>query len=87
MDDKIVEINLEVAKPIDVNLEKISNLAEITLKKAKILLNRASGEDSVDLVNLMNSIRSSMEVEDLESIESALNELTDLVYYLELSPP
>lgn len=86
MGDEVIEINLNSTNPLDANLEKLLNLAELTVKKAKTLLHCAVGEDSEDLISLMNSVENYMETQDAEGVETALNELTNLVYYLELSP-
>lgn len=82
--------------------EKISNLfdeepprasenhlatdANNLLKKGELLLAQIEGEDQSDLIDLMETVRDTLKTQNQDSLKVAIQELTDLLYYLELSP-
>jgi molecular chaperone DnaK len=60
--------------------------AQSALKRAESLLEKVEGEDSSDLINLMENVRDNLHAADVRLLETAVTELTDLMYFLELSP-
>lgn len=62
------------------------NRAQIALKKAEALLEKVDGEDCSDLINLMETVRDNLNADDAAALEASVTELTDLIYFLELSP-
>ena len=46
-------------------------------------MEKAGEEDREDLVDLIELIKDALQTEDSEALKKAMDELTDLVYYLE----
>ncbi len=57
--------------------------ANALIKKAEQLMEKAGEEDREDLVDLIELIKDALQTEDSEALKKAMDELTDLVYYLE----
>lgn len=57
--------------------------AQALIEKAESLITNASDEDREDLVNLVEMLNDAIQAKDPEALQKAMDELTDLVYYLE----
>lgn len=68
------------------NIDSSDVLAKALLKKAEALLASAQSEDSADLINLMEAVKDNLETENREALQTAMDELSDLMYFLEVTP-
>lgn len=62
---------------------KIHVQAQALIEKAQRLMDDASDDDKEDLVDQIESIRDAITNDESENLQSAMDELTDLIYYLE----
>lgn len=46
-------------------------------------MEKASDEDREDLVDLIEMVKDALQADDSKALSKAMDELTDLVYYLE----
>ncbi len=57
--------------------------AKALIEKAESLMEKATEEDREDIVNLIEAIHDALESEDVEALTAPVDELSDIIYYLE----
>ena len=57
--------------------------AELLVKKAEALFDQVSEEDKEDMMALIEQINQCLEQQDFKAIEEPVEQLQDIIYYLE----
>ena len=53
------------------------------MEKAESLMEKATEEDREEIANLIEAIHDALENEDVEALTAPVDELSDIIYYLE----
>ncbi|MDD5579920.1 MAG: Hsp70 family protein [Methylobacter sp.] len=68
-----------VEAPVAPEIEAARNL----IAKAESLFEQVSNEDKEDMINLIETLASCIEAEDIEGLKEPVEQLNDIIYYLE----
>lgn len=88
-ENKIIHLfkNTEASSIDDAEQESNNdNEVDIALEKANVLLDTVSDADKVDLIDLIEDVKDAQKSNNSDKLQQAVEQLNDLMFYLEESP-